>query len=183
MDVREILPAEWPEILAAWPEDPSAIASLYDEDSRTRTVLVAWDGSAPQGYGVVQWEGPVAPNARAAFAHAIELNHLWVFDSARGKGAGTALIRAAEQAAAARGHTQVLVRVGEDNPEARRLYERLGYTATGVWATTTYMFRGDDGSPTQTTETDATLVKHLPLSWSACGQWGSEPAPPTAPLD
>lgn len=164
MDVREILPSEWPEILAAWPEDPSAIAALYAEGSRKRTVLIAWNGSAPQGYGVVQWEGPVAPNARAAFPHAIELNHLWVFDSARGKGAGTALIRAAEQAAASRGHTQVLVRVGEDNPDARRLYERLGYTATGVWDTTTYMFRGDDGSPTQATETDQTLVKHLPLS-------------------
>lgn len=158
MDVREIHPSQWPEILAAWPEDPSALASLYDEGSRKRTVLIAW-----QGYGVVQWEGPVAPNARAAFPHAIELNHLWVFDSARGKGAGTALIRAAEQAAAARGHTRVLVGVGEDNPDARRLYERLGYTATGVWDTTTYMFRGDDGSRTQATETDQVLVKHLPL--------------------
>ncbi len=49
----------------------------------------------------------------------------------QGEGFGTALIRALEASAGARGVTRVRVGVETGNDGARRLYERLGYAATG----------------------------------------------------
>ena len=46
----------------------------------------------------------------------------------RGQGIGARLLRAAEQALQARGFRWALLGVQADNPGARRLYERLGYT-------------------------------------------------------
>jgi ribosomal protein S18 acetylase RimI-like enzyme len=45
----------------------------------------------------------------------------------RGQGIGTSLVRAAESLAAERGYTTVELGVEDSNPDARRLYERLGY--------------------------------------------------------
>lgn len=50
----------------------------------------------------------------------------------RSQGFGTALIAALEEQARARGHRQVRLDVETDNVRARRLYERLGYRATGA---------------------------------------------------
>lgn len=47
----------------------------------------------------------------------------------RGQGVGTALIRAAEALAGERGLPRVGLGVAEDNPNAARLYGRLGYVA------------------------------------------------------
>ena len=51
-----------------------------------------------------------------------------VFEPFQGLGLGTALVRAAENALRARGFRYVSIAVGKDNPRARRLYERLGYS-------------------------------------------------------
>jgi ribosomal protein S18 acetylase RimI-like enzyme len=56
---------------------------------------------------------------------------LWavsVLPCLRGQGLGAALVRAAEDALQARGFRWALLGVEADNPGARRLYERLGYT-------------------------------------------------------
>ena len=50
----------------------------------------------------------------------------------RRKGVATALIREAERVARAKGCTQIGLEVGStDNPEAKRLYEHLGYVDWG----------------------------------------------------
>ncbi len=50
----------------------------------------------------------------------------------RRKGVATALIREAERLARAKGCTQIGLSVGStDNPEAKRLYEHLGYADWG----------------------------------------------------
>lgn len=51
-----------------------------------------------------------------------------LFPAARGRGLGTALILAAQQDAAAQGRGMTL-HVLQQNPAARRLYERLGFVA------------------------------------------------------
>jgi hypothetical protein len=60
------------------------------------------------------------------------------------------------------GHDRLILAVGVDNPNARRLYERLGYvdwdhgTVVGTWVE-----RDHHGSPTTLSETCHVLVKRL----------------------
>ncbi|KJS53527.1 GCN5 family acetyltransferase [Streptomyces rubellomurinus subsp. indigoferus] len=60
-------------------------------------------------------------------------------------GIGTLLIRAAERRIGARGLTRAELRVEEDNPRARALYERLGYRAFGR-APDSWDVEAEDGS-------------------------------------
>jgi ribosomal-protein-alanine acetyltransferase len=53
---------------------------------------------------------------------------------AQGKGVGSALIEASEDAARARGCRSLRLEVRKDNAVAIRLYERLGYTRIGEYA-------------------------------------------------
>ena len=73
----------------------------------------------------------------------------------RGRGVGTALIRAAVEHCAGRG--QLSVGVGIANHAARRLYERLGFVGTGEVTTTCYTYVDVNG-PHEATETDERLV-------------------------
>src|SRR5919197_2145994 len=52
-------------------------------------------------------------------------------ESLRGLGLGTRLIAEAEARIKQRGLTHALIGVEDDNPRARRLYERLGYRVAG----------------------------------------------------
>jgi ribosomal-protein-alanine N-acetyltransferase len=52
----------------------------------------------------------------------------------QGKGVGSSLIQASEQAARARGCHSLRLEVRTDNAVAIRLYERLGYTQIGAYA-------------------------------------------------
>jgi RimJ/RimL family protein N-acetyltransferase len=76
----------------------------------------------------------------------------------RNRGHGTALVEAAEQRAGELGHPRVCLGVGVDNPDARRLFERLGYRewehglVTVAWE--------DEGGPDSLT--GHRLVKRLP---------------------
>jgi len=60
-----------------------------------------------------------------------DLVSMWVRPSARGLGAGEALVEAAAEWARARGYPTLFLWVTESNAPARRLYERLGFTLTG----------------------------------------------------
>lgn len=55
-----------------------------------------------------------------------------VHEAHRGRGGGTLLLAAAEQSMQERGRLLSGVSGGLGNPDATRLYRRLGYTATGV---------------------------------------------------
>lgn len=68
---------------------------------------------------------------RPAMRHSGVLG-LGVLSSCRGKGVGTALLRATLGAARQRGLTRVELFVRTDNDRARRLYERAGFTVEGT---------------------------------------------------
>jgi GNAT superfamily N-acetyltransferase len=90
-------------------------------------LLVAWAGDTPIG-DVYLWREPLEePELRAAYPGVPLLNHLEVVPAWQGRGIGTALVRACEEAARDDGADILLLAVGVDNPDARRLYERLGY--------------------------------------------------------
>jgi GNAT superfamily N-acetyltransferase len=83
------------------------------------TYLVAWDGDEPVGHAHVAWTGTALGIP--------ELQDVYVLPERRNEGIGSELTRAAERLAAERGHERCSLSVGETNPAARRLYERLGY--------------------------------------------------------
>lgn len=90
-----------------------------------------------------------------------ELRNLGVLPREQGHGAGTALITAAEHRAISSGHLAITIAVSVDNPDARRLYERRGYRATGETRTVTYDYLADEGTTRTATETSEVLVKRL----------------------
>lgn len=94
-------------------------------------LLVAWAGGVPVGDVYLWCETHEEPELREAYPGVPLLNHLEVVPEWRRRGIGTALVRAAEDAARRRGHDRLVLGVGVDNPDAKRLYERLGYLDWG----------------------------------------------------
>jgi acetyltransferase len=92
----------------------------------TRCVLVARDDSG-RIVGSVQLEFAQRPNSR----HRCELQKLLVLRTHRGRGLGTALMRAAETAALAHRRTLIVLDTSATG-KALSLYDRCGYTRAGV---------------------------------------------------
>jgi hypothetical protein len=90
------------------------------------------------------------------------IEDVFVLPEWRNRGVGTALLEAAESAAAARGDRGVSLAVSTGNAGARRLYARLGYVDAGVpvhrHATTEPGFGGEGQGGG---ETVVDLVKQL----------------------
>jgi ribosomal-protein-alanine acetyltransferase len=96
-------------------------AELAQPPSR-RLYLVAEEGGTVIGYGGMMFTG-------GSQADVVTLG----VDAAHwGQGTGTALLSALVAEAARRGCTEVLLEVREDNPRARRLYLRQGFTEIGI---------------------------------------------------
>ena len=108
-----------------FPEDawtPEMFAAEFAQSASRRLYLVAEEGTALIGYaGMMFTGGPQADVVTLAV------------DPARwGQGIGTALLSALVDEAGRRGYTEVLLEVREDNPRARRLYQRHGFIEIGV---------------------------------------------------
>ena len=98
--------------------------------SGAATLLLAWMDAKPVGYLLLKWLGADEEIVHRLIGDCPELNGITVAPDYRSRGIGTRLIRDAERRVSARGITRVGLAVGLDNPRARSLYERLGYT---VW--------------------------------------------------
>ena len=125
------------------------------------TYLVAWkEGSAPVGVCVIRWDDSAEeePEASATWPR---LTNLHVHPTHRGRGVGTALIEAAEERAGGRGFRRLGISVADDNPEAARLYARLGYADSGRRHESKYMYPDDSGAVVERVEHDILLVKAL----------------------
>jgi ribosomal protein S18 acetylase RimI-like enzyme len=88
-------------------------------------VWVAWRDGAVVGFATARAQR--AGSVRATSDPYGDLQTLCVLPSARGRGAGTALIHAAEAHLRAHGALDVTVTVASANAGARRLYGRAGY--------------------------------------------------------
>ena len=130
-------------------EPPAAGLARHYFASQERgdsTYLVAWVDGVPAGTGEIALTGRV------------ELRNLHVDDQFRERGVGTATIAAAESITSS---GMLPVGVGLENHAARRLYERLGFVASGELETTTYSYVGADGVTRTAIETDEYLTKML----------------------
>jgi ribosomal-protein-alanine N-acetyltransferase len=128
--LRDMTPADMPAVMALeqelFPEDawtPRMFESEIAETPARRRYLIAEDGEHEIiGYaGVLFTGGPEAD----VLTLAVHPDH-W------GKGAGTTLLQALLDEAQDRRCTEVFLEVRQDNPRARNLYKRHGFTDVGV---------------------------------------------------
>ncbi len=115
-----------------------------------RSVAVALDRAAHglEDYLVVR-APPGEPVAKMRIDYTSEedtgvFSQLATMDRLQGLGIATMLIAAAEQRVRARGLAFAALGVEDDNPRARRLYERLGYQASGR-RPASWEYEDDDG--------------------------------------
>ena len=137
-EVRAVSEADWEVLrsvrLQALAEAPTAFATTLEEasafpDDRWRErargsevsqlFLASLDGAAVGMAGLYEEEGVT------------QLISVWVVPDQRGKGVARALVTAVMSFAAASGRGRMTLWVTEGNSAARRLYERLGFRATG----------------------------------------------------
>jgi ribosomal protein S18 acetylase RimI-like enzyme len=106
-----------------------------------RLMLVADHNHYPIGQVFIH-----LPDAQPALRRPRRRGYLYalrVLEPFQGHGLGTHLILAAEAILQERGYQWVVIAVAKDNPGARRLYERLGYTVfsedPGQWHYTDHL--------------------------------------------
>jgi GNAT superfamily N-acetyltransferase len=124
---------------------------LKHQSAGTVVYAAAWRKHQPAGTVVLDLVSDHTP----------ELKHLFVQESARGAGIGTALCAWTETHAEQSGFDKLYLSVGTENDGARRLYECLGFVPTGRSTTTTYQYVDDDGQKQWTTETYDVFEKSL----------------------
>jgi GNAT superfamily N-acetyltransferase len=125
-------------------------------------LLVAWVDGRPVGDVFLSLGPADEPEVRRHLPGVPTLVHLEVVGPLQRRGIGTALVRAGEDVARRLGHDRVALGVGLDNPGARRLYERLGYTDWGRGHTVaSWREHRPGGAPVTVTETIDMLVKRL----------------------
>jgi [ribosomal protein S18]-alanine N-acetyltransferase len=120
-DMRAIMALE----RELFPEDawtPEMFATEFAQPASRRLYLVAEEGNALIGYAGMMFTG--GPQADVVTL-AVDPAH-W------GAGTGTALLTALVDEAGKRGCAEVILEVREDNPRARRLYLRHGFTEVGI---------------------------------------------------
>ncbi|HEX8080925.1 MAG TPA: GNAT family N-acetyltransferase [Jatrophihabitans sp.] len=162
MEVRACSASDLELLRAQWPTpDDVAGAHFEQQQGKAATFLVCWEAGEVLGWALIQWRGCVGENARTAFPHCVEVNHLQVREQHRGRGAGTAILATAEQQARTSGVTQIAVSASFENPNAARLYRRLGYQPTDVVDACSYRWRDDQGAWHDETESAELLVKLL----------------------
>jgi ribosomal-protein-alanine N-acetyltransferase len=127
--LRGLKRADMPAIISLerelFPEDawtPEMFAAEFAQPPSRRLYLVAEDGDALVGYAGMMFTG----------GSQADVVTLAVTPARWGEGTGTALLTALVEEAGNRGYEEVLLEVREDNPRARRLYLRHGFTEVGI---------------------------------------------------
>ena len=136
----EIKPSEEPQLdLLEQEFSPDTLSKhhykRYEVQKRGEGVyLIAWHDRTPVGHFLLRWSGPGDAHVRryVDVTHSAYLEAGGTRVEYRRKGVATALIREAERLAQEKGCTQIGLEVGStDNPDAKRLYEKLGYVDWG----------------------------------------------------
>ncbi len=119
--------------------DPDTLSKDHDKRYEVQkqgegVYLIAWHDHTPIDHFLLRWSGPDDARVRKYLdvTKTAYLEAGATHGAYRRKGVATALIREAERLAKAHGCTQIGLEVGNtDNPDAKRLYEHLGYADWG----------------------------------------------------
>ena len=91
-------------------------AGVIDPDSVIATILVLSADRTPVGHGILRW-----------LEDEPEVKRVYIASAARGSGAAAVLMTALETAAAATGLPRLRLSTGDRQPDAVKLYTKLGY--------------------------------------------------------
>lgn len=109
----------------------------------------------PLGQAAIHWNGkPTHPEIP-------DIQSLRVHPSLRGRGIGSRLLEVCEKHVAKQDYKRVSLSVALDNPDAQRLYERLGYRVTGAPYCDVWFFADAAGKNVRMEETVLDLIKQL----------------------
>jgi ribosomal protein S18 acetylase RimI-like enzyme len=144
--IRQVTEADLPALEwdGEYQKNRLTYARLFEDSKTGNTIL--WMVETPRGEMVgqafvmlVSGEREAADGRERAYIFAFRVKRRF-----RNQGVGTMLIRFIERTLTHRGFKIVTLNVAKENPDARRLYERLGYRVTGSkpgeWS-----FRDDKG--------------------------------------
>jgi RimJ/RimL family protein N-acetyltransferase len=137
--VGRAIAEDWPLLrevrLRALAESPDAFGSTLareelftDEDWRMWQKSAAW-------FTALDGERPVGLVGGRSDPAEWFLIAMWVAPEVRGQGVGGQLVDAVAREAARNGASAVTLQVNDRNAAARRVFERLGFVATGEWET------------------------------------------------
>jgi GNAT superfamily N-acetyltransferase len=162
LEIRSAADADLAPLVAALGQRRFFSERLASQRGGGGVLLVAWLDGRPVGDVFLDREPATEPEVRRRLPGVPTLIHLEVMGPFQRRGIGTALIHAGQTTARRLGHQHLAMGVGIDNPGARRLYERLGYTDWGHGTVVTSWQEHDHaGLLVTVTETIHLLVRHL----------------------
>jgi GNAT superfamily N-acetyltransferase len=162
MEIRPGSAADLPALVAALGQRHFFTGHLAGQRAGAGVLLVAWVDGQPVGDVYLDREPAAEPAIRQHLPGVPTLTHLEVLGPFQRRGIGTALIHAGEGTARRLGDHHLAIGVGFDNPGARRLYERLGYTDWGHGTLeTSWQDHDHPGLPVTMTETINLLTRRL----------------------
>ncbi len=132
--IRQMIPEDVEAIVVAfagWHKNRRHLQLyLRQQEQGERVVLVALLGGALVGYTTVVWSTLYEPFREAGIPEIVDLN---VVPALQGRGIGTALIQAAERAAAEHSIRTIGISAGQtpEDAVANHLYLKLGYVPDG----------------------------------------------------
>jgi GNAT superfamily N-acetyltransferase len=127
--------------------------------------FIAWHNAEPIGHFLLEWAGP-GPGGDPTGEYPYPTPYLGAGQTVteyRRKGVATRLIQKAEELAKEHGFSRIGLAVGStDNPDAKRLYEKLGYIAWGKGEfEASWEYTSKDGKIGRESEVCIYMFKHL----------------------
>jgi GNAT superfamily N-acetyltransferase len=117
------------------PDNPMFQYNRYDVQRKGEGLyLIAWYNNMPIGHFLLRWSGPQDEyiSKKVDITRSAFLEAGLTKDDYRKKGVATAIIKESERLAKEKGCLNIGIEVGStDNPDAKRLYEKLGYIDSG----------------------------------------------------
>jgi ribosomal protein S18 acetylase RimI-like enzyme len=119
-----------------WDGEYKHFRRLYTEiyQSTSRGKAIMWVAELP-GIGIIGQLFVQLTSSRQELADGVEKAYIYGFrikPDYRGHGLGRQMMEVAENDLARRRFQRVTLNVSRDNPQARRLYEKLGYQVVGM---------------------------------------------------
>ncbi|MET8765307.1 GNAT family N-acetyltransferase [Lentzea sp. NPDC004782] len=159
MRIRPAQPDDLPSLVGRLGQEGYFADRLERQDAGHGVLLTAWRAGVVVGVVYLWLEPAEEPEIRTHLPDTPLVTHLEIHPDYRRRGAGTRLIRAAEELLAHRGYDEVALAVEVGNTDAADLYARLGFRE---WPhSLVECFAPSDGNGHRVAEICKVLVKSL----------------------